>query len=61
MSSFFRYFQNVEFLKEGHCLNIIGDLKLFKVNFCSFFSMASFGEGAFRLSLRKNIPLILAG
>ena len=53
-------FKMLRFLKEGHCLNIIGDLNAFQSNtFVPFFGkMASFGEGAFRLSLRKNIPLV---
>ena len=47
-------------LKREHCLSIIGDLNAFQSNiFVPFFGkMASFGEGAFRLTLKKNIPLI---
>ncbi len=55
-------FKMLRFLKAGHCLSIIGDLNAFQSNvFVPFFGkMASFGEGAFRLSLRKNIPLIFS-
>ena len=47
-------------LKRNHCLSIIGDLNAFQSDiFMPFFGkMASFGEGAFRLTIKRNIPLI---
>ena len=47
-------------LKNKHCLNILGDLNASKTStFVDFFGKkASFGEGAFRLALKMNVPII---